>query len=404
MEVADRAIMRFRARRRHHVLGALAIAATVAIAAPMVASTVGDQHPAPPVAPPSTGIAFEPDIGTGMWPWTSTQLPDRLDEPVLMAIDAPYAGLVGVSTVSGRWWSLGNGSAAAVSADGWRLAWWEGGSQELVIRDLADGTEQRLAAGAATEFDGIVIDWHIPLRWSPDGEAVAVTGTAGEVTVVRVDTGDVIEIDAIRGFVAGWLDNDRLVVVGHLNDDVWQEVSQVTLAGSVTSLGVLEPEPTGNEVVPTLSPDGRALAWFEYEADSGPIIDTFFLGSFVFGLGPRGDIACDCVPTDAPVWTPDGDLLVESRLPGPAVFGTVDPQTSTFDPMIAISPRLEDPTRVSLAFEVAAAGPAGEPHTGQWWPGWYVDWLSYAALALLVLAVLVARIILARRQRSPAGP
>ena len=370
--------------------------AVVALAVPFGASVL---DASPLVAPPAAGTAgpFDPNVGAQL-PWTRDALPAILDEPVAMVVNA--GADVRVVGASGRQWGLAsNTNGAVVAPDGRALAWWDSNAQVLHIRDLEFGTEHRLPAGVADRFDGIHINPQLRMHWSPDSTIVALTSPQGLVTLVQKESGEATVLEGVQGVVAGWRGPDRLVLTGFPDGGNGSPVSETTIDGTQVPLPriTVPGDPTmGVEMDPVVSTDGQSLAWADHR---GPQIQ---LVVWDIETGTRRTVPCACGISDWLTWTSSGLVVVQIADQSPTMFGTLDVETGSVEALIALSPRVGQPVNLSLATTVIASGPSGPPHTSRWWPGWYVDWITYAFVVLL-LAVGLLLAISARRRRSPAG-
>lgn len=269
----------------------------------------------------------------------------------------------------------------------------------LEVRDLETGTAQRVAAGMATGFDGIEVDPAIPMRWSLSGSTLAVTSPGGAVTLLAVASGEVTGLDEVRGVVAGWRGDDRLVVVGPPGGE-----NPVGLGGGpprVDDRARHDHAERERGVHPVAAPR-RSHAGV---GDFTPIVVDL-------ESGDQRTVSCDCLPATQAVWVSSDALLVQVgttaaslSVLGPTVYVALDIKTgAVVTTTVALSPRLETATWVSVANDALAAGPAGAPHTSLWWPGWYVDSIAYglAALALLLVTVVLRRRIAARKRLAAA--
>jgi hypothetical protein len=396
IDIAAGAIARGRARRRMVVAGIAAACAVAVIGATATVAALRTAPESPPSAPPAGhDITFAPDVVVNPWGWGEHDLPMTLDEPIAMLLTG-YQTSHAV-TESGRVFKLDAGAhTPAVTPDGTTVAWWNIDDQELVIRDLADGSEQRQPASISSNFDGVKTAFEKPMWWSEDGATLAVSGEDGSLTLVDRGTGDATEL-AVEGSFAGWRGPNRVVAVGNADGD-GQPVLEITREGSVETIGKVQPyDPAFADLTPTLSPDGRELAWYE---SSGSGSADALLTMLTLSSGVRWQANCECVPGNQATWTPDNLQLVESITRGPDVFGTIPVAGPgpAIDPVVALSPRLDTTSMVTFAADVTTDG-VPEPHS-RWWYGWYIEWIIYtvASVALLVV-MLLAR----HRRREDAG-
>lgn len=205
--------------------------------------------------------------------------PGGQSPPVLEAVDRN--GTVGIVYARP---GLGSGPDARWSPDGSLLAWT--GPDGLYVAN-ADGTGQRrLVRQSTTCRDACV---RLDFAWSPDGRSLLVGGAGAQTNgllLVPVGSGDIVE-------AAPTLD------------------VRVTAVGSgVTRVAYVFPDWRYEGSFPTLSPDGRSIA-FVHPSPSGDVIRVVTLRT-----GKAYDLA-GLRPATSLAWSPNSKRLAYVTLSRP---------------------------------------------------------------------------------------
>jgi Tol biopolymer transport system component len=221
------------------------------------------------------------------------------------------------------WADVDQGEAwvSSPSADGRYLAFTDGRTGDLAVRDLREDTNRYLTNKKDWPASGEEADEPIV---SPDGRQVAYTWERHDDKDIRKFVGYDLRIRTVSGAVVGepqivhqsaeteyiktfgWtLDGKSLLVVRQLQDHT-NQIAVISIAdGSVRVLKSLERRWPPIKV--SLSPDGRYIA---YDAPAGadvPARDIFLLTAD----GSRETVVVQNPANDAqPVWSPDGSQIL----------------------------------------------------------------------------------------------
>ena len=395
VDVAASAIARGRARRRRAVAGVATACAVAVIGGTAAVTALRTAPESLPSAPPAGQVmTFDPNVVVNPWGWGDHDLPSDARRAGRHAADRQEPHCRHRRPVACSR-SPAGAHIPAVTPDGTTLAWWDIDDQELVIRDLSDGSEQRQPAEIASDFDGVKTAFEAPMWWSPDGATLAVTGEDGSLTLVDRATGDATELRGRRIFRRlAWVGpgrRRRLCPGVRASRSLRSRSTDQWRRSGRSSRSIRR----SRDVTPTLSPDGKTLAWYESHGDGSSDV---MLTLLTLSSGARYQLGCECVATNRASWTPDGRELLKSTAPGPTIFGTTQEANPGFKPVLALSPRLGDTSLVTFAGGVSTEGvPA--PHS-RWWYGWYLDWITYAVAAL---ALLLGAALVRHRRRRDAG-
>jgi hypothetical protein len=397
----------------------LAGAAVVAVPAAIAQLTSGVESATGQRQP----LSYDPNV---VMPWYGglDDLPTLLDERVAMV----WSGSLGsnpdwrgddlVVTVSGRVFSLpgSNGWTPTVSPDGYVLVWYSFADQSIISRDTRNGSTYRYSPIASQDTGGATdrptVQDGYPSAWSPDGSRLAILAdvrsdesAATVAVVIDITDGSERRVDLTSGDPSayvpsiGWSDDDTLLVplAGGA------ESSQVTLA-SIGLDGAIEdrtpagtPPDSGARFV--LSPDGASLVTTSGALD--PSVRRFDIES-----GSHTDFLCEkCDGFFGTQWASDHEIVVSPRTASdlePVVSEAIDIRLGTTRAVAALAPR-ESPRQVVFARDVLAAGPAHTPQTSMWWPGWYLEWITYVTAGLILLGLVGAVVIRTIRRRRPTS-
>jgi hypothetical protein len=218
-------------RRRRAVRGVAAGAALAAAAAVVVSLVVSGIGGMPSASVPADGSSHSDRVGVSSYPqrighqWWVRDLPDR---------HAPVAGLLRVSTADTSEWQAVSPTGAryrlpaegpdvdvfpAVSADGTRVAYFQGGLDRWLVHDLPTGRRWLFSEVGGPQGGRAADDprgdpeyrsvGQNPAFFSPDGELLALLTSDGPVVLSTVD-GSVVPVTGM-GQAGGWLDDDHLL-------------------------------------------------------------------------------------------------------------------------------------------------------------------------------------------------
>jgi hypothetical protein len=270
---------------------------------------------------------------------------------------------------------------------------------ELVLRNVRTGEERSYGFGISSSA-AEQLSMQAPMPWSPDNSRLAVSafrgGTADGYHIVVLDEhGSVVDLGN-HGQVVGWLDDDTVIAVVATEEGDAVVVSAVRVDGAATVLSTV-PGGIGDVGLNhlALSPDGRTLAGIDFGAS--PAVVTIEVGS-----GHVRRVPCVCDSYEPTWWVSPTEVYADGDVSeAPSRVLAVDTVTGATRTILSFSPRFDQITDVSFAPSIVAAGPDGSPITSRWWPGWYLDCISYG---LAGLALLVAWLWLARARRRPRDP
>jgi hypothetical protein len=152
---------------------------------------------------------------------------------------------------------------------------------------------------------------------SPDGLRTA-AGTAGGIKVTDTRTGNSFTLDTGAAFFLQWSQDGRDL----LFSDSGQDLSRVRVQAGARATTVVVLQDGHQPLEPRWSPDGRQVAYFDYEQDEpGSAFGTYVaMLAAAAGTGdPRQLVVaahgcCGGLPPPALVWTPDGTHLLVGSL------------------------------------------------------------------------------------------
>jgi hypothetical protein len=283
----------------------------------------------------------------------------------------------------------------------------------ITSRDLRDGTTYRYPPihfqdlHLAERERPIVSDGYAS-SWSPDGTLLALladhpTLDSRFAVVLDVTNGTDRHFELTNAASSqpvdsiGWHDDDTLlfprsgpgttsfpIELLEIRIDGNGEIAAQRTAGS--------PPGAGQPYV--ISPDQDALV---STATGFPLLRRFDIAT-----GESSDFECQpCTGALGTQWASAREVVVTpaSATDGyPLVTQAIDIDSGATRPLASISAR-ELPREVVFARDLLVAGPTHDPHTSMWWPGWYLDWITYIACGL-VLVVGVVILIRHRRRRT----
>jgi Tol biopolymer transport system component len=219
------------------------------------------------------------------------------------------------------------------SPDGSMLAWIgrdprDGGRHDGLNVERADGSGRRVLAltGCSDHCSAF------SFAWSPDSRSLAVAGAGAgidRVLVISASTGRTVKIDPavrlqshVNYFVIGWSPDGRSIVYERIAGTLGQagccrlDVRIARADGSGTRVTYRFPDPFYKGSFPSLSPDGRSIAYVTPSDDGRrELVRVADLRSgashAIRGLGVLFELP--------PAWSPDSRTLALGRLYGEAV-------------------------------------------------------------------------------------
>jgi Tol biopolymer transport system component len=188
----------------------------------------------------------------------------------------------------------------AISPDGQRAATTQmgaGGLAELWVFDLTRGVSSRFTFGPGMAAFPV---------WSPDSQKIAYTDGNGQILVKRVDGSGAIETligstDRIRN-PAFWTPDGRNILFRTQAPATGLDIEQVATEGNHAVMPLLET--AVNETIPSVSPDGR---WLAYLSDESGGMQQLFLAAYPQGPGKWQVTSGGVSRYD---WFPDGKRIV----------------------------------------------------------------------------------------------
>jgi Tol biopolymer transport system component len=206
------------------------------------------------------------------------------------------------------WGEKGVDTQGAVSPDGQSLSYVEHGSGQLMVRNLATGQSIRLTRRDPTGSEEAIA---MTSRFSADGRQIAFAWSAGNSNVElrvaqaarpgsrRIYSEPDTFIDPF-----GWSpDGSRIFAILQRGDGAIQIASVPTAGGRPTAIKTFD----WRWPAPSVSPDGRWLAYSIRPSDGGMTEDLFLLAVD----GSRETVLVRHPANDAtPIWTPDGAGVV----------------------------------------------------------------------------------------------
>ena len=194
------------------------------------------------------------------------------------------------------------------SPDGRRLAWVEifGGRADLVVAP-ADGS----GAAVVISADAGVARAGSPFAWTPDSAEIVHAATDGRLVAVASSGGPVraLSRDGRAGAPAISADGTRVAFM--LERDDACEIAVVPVDGSAWPVRVS----TGADwaIDPAWAPDGRSLAWHEWDFPAMPWDDSRIVLRPVDGYFPSGKpevvAGGEGIATGQPRFSPEGSAL-----------------------------------------------------------------------------------------------
>jgi hypothetical protein len=400
IDVTDQAMQSARHRRRVRV-AAIGVAAIAVAALGLALWRVPVFDSAPPPASSGSAPRYDPTVEVP-WPFVHA-LPRKLAEPIAMSYVTKAVDPQGrIVSASGRQWSYeGVGVIPSISDDGWHVALYDPRTDQLAVRDMRGGTERSFEYGFSSEGGHEQLSMQAPMPWSPDNSRLALSAFRGDTAegfhiVVLDESGVVVDLGG-HGQVVGWLDNDTVLAVEGIIDG-GLTVTAIDLAGEATVISTV-PAGIGDVGINhlALSPDGRVLAGIDL--GGSPAVVTIDVAS-----GRVMRVPCPCDTTEPTSWVSPTEVFAHDDFSeSPSRVVAVDTATGATRSIVSFSPRFDQITDVSFAASIVATGPDGRPIASRWWPGWYLDYISYGLAGLLLL---VGLIWLAghRARRHPADP
>jgi Tol biopolymer transport system component len=201
---------------------------------------------------------------------------------------------------------VNNDCCGAVSPDGKRLAYYSRSPQVLVIRELSSGSEREFSLNLEINF--LLATGP---QWFPDGTSVMVHGAVpqrGGNRQYRVDltTGRAELMNTKNISVHSRLSPDGLAILQGVGPLRWHDLE----TQEVTTVGQAEPDVV--YLSPTISPDGKQIAYWQFRSGN-PGISRITVASRN-GTDPRVVCTCEFPGTYSPLnvltWTPDQRHLV----------------------------------------------------------------------------------------------
>jgi serine/threonine-protein kinase len=240
---------------------------------------------------------------------------------------------------------------ARISPDGRYLAYSvQGPPFAAWVYDLSRGASQRIT--------GERVDGGYPL-WTPDGRRLVIhsNGDGGQFLDLAWIPADgsgpeerILDWPNIQ-YPQSWADSGRTLIFSETGDavnqgDVWM----------VETEGEREPRPllntASNEVLPSVSPDGRWLAFVSDDAGRQDVLVQPFLGTGArMPVSTRGGTG--------PLWAPDGKELYYRDVSGDTVFAVTfegDPTVQLGNPRVLFTGNYVPDYPFSRGYDLAPRG------------------------------------------------